>query len=142
MQDVQSVGRKYDVKEVRDGYARNFLFPRALAAPATGSALKTLAADKERAEETRARDYQTYRALVEKMKLTTLTFTMKMGEKGKAFGSITAVKIRDALKKQGIAVDKDWILLEEPIKTTGEHTIQIKLPQDIKTEVKVVVEAE
>lgn len=60
----------------------------------------------------------------------------------RAFGSVTAVKIRDALQKQGIPVEKDWVLLEEPIKTTGEREVEIKFPQEINGKVKVVVEAE
>jgi len=65
-----------------------------------------------------------------------------MGEKGKAFGSITAAKIRDALKKQGIAVEKEWVALDEPIKTMGEHTVEIKFPHGIVGRTKIIVEAE
>lgn len=141
-QDVQNVGRKNEIKEVRDGYARNFLIPQRIAVPATDSALKALAAQKVRREREKSDEYLRYEASVEKLKLTTLRFKMKLGEKGKAFGSITAVKIRDALKKEGIETEKDWILLDEPIKTTGESVVALKFPQDLRAEVKISVEVE
>lgn len=141
-QDTPNVGKKYDVKEVRDGFARNFLIPQKLALPATDGALKALAAQKVRAEREKSEEYQRYQTMAEKLKALVLSFKMKLGESGTAFGSVTAIKIRDALKKEGIEVEKDWISLEEPIKTTGEHTIKVKLPQDMKGEVKVIVETE
>lgn len=142
LQDVQNVGRKNDVKDVSDGYARNFLFPQNLAKPATETAIKILAAKKERAEKEKSEEHQKYKALAEKLKSLTLLFRVKMGGKGRAFGSVTAVKIRDALKKQGVEVQKDWVLLAESIKTTGEKVVKIKFPNDIISEVKIVVEAE
>ena len=142
LQDVQNVGRKHDVKEVHDGYARNFLFARGLAKPATEQALKTLAAEKVRAEREKSEEYQKYKAVVDKLKTIVLQFKVKLGEKGRAFGSVTAVKIRDALKREGIVVEKEWIVLEDSIKTTGERTIAIKLPSGLRSEVKVRVEAE
>lgn len=142
LQDVQNVGRKNDVKDVSNGYARNFLFPQNLAKPATEMAIKILAAKKERAEKEKSEEHQKYKALAEKLKSLALLFRVKMGGKGRAFGSVTAVKIRDALKKQGVEVQKDWVLLAESIKTTGEKVVKIKFPNDIISEVKIVVEAE
>lgn len=142
LQDVPHLGRKYDVKDVSDGYARNFLFPRKLAQPATADALKSLDAKKMRAEKEKSEEYQKYQALAEKLKSLTLTFKVKMGEKGRAFGSVTAVKIRDALKKEKIEVEKEWVDLKEGIKTTGEHTVKIKFPQGVAGEVKITVEKE
>lgn len=142
LQDVQNVGRKSDVKDVSDGYARNFLFPRNLAKPATEQALKNLTAQKSHEEREKSEEYQKSKTLVEKLKSLTLTFKVKIGVKGRAFGSVTAVKVRDALKKKGIEVEKDWVQLEESIKTTGEKTVKIKLPHELVGEVKVAVEAE
>ena len=159
IQDAPNVGRKNEVKDVADGYARNFLFPQNLAKPATEQALKAISAEKAREEREKSEEYQKYKALVDKLKSLTLTFKVrivprptKVGrdpgpeglgrEKGRAFGSVTAVKIRDALKKQGIEVEKDWILLEESIKTSGEKMVKIRLPQEFVGEVKVIVEAE
>jgi len=141
-EDILHIGKRYDVKEVSDGYARNFLLPRKLAEIATESGLKALEARRERAEREKSEECARLQALAEKLKLMQLSFKVKMGEKGKAFGSITPAKIRDALKKQGIAVEKEWILLGEPIKTMGEHTVPIKFPQDVKGEARVIMEAE
>lgn len=142
LKDVPSAGRKYDVKDVSDGYARNFLLPRGLAKVADDAALKALAEKKAREEERRAKEAAEYHTLSEKLEKTTLTFAVKAGEGGKAFGSVTAAQIRDALKKQKITVEKEWITLAESIKTTGEHSVKIQLPYGIAGEVKVVVESE
>ena len=137
-----SIGRRGEVKNVSDGYARNFLFPKNLAKPATDAALKSAEAEKTRIEKEKSAEHEKSTALVEKIKSLVLTFKVKLGEKGKAFGSVTAVKIRDALKKQGVAIEKDWLMLDEPIKTTGEKIVSIKFPQGIIGEVKILVEAE
>lgn len=142
LQEIPKLGHKNEVKNVADGYARNFLFPRKLAKPATEAALKILEEQKAREERERSIEYQKYKALAEKLKSLTLTFKVKIGEKGRAFGSVTAVKIRDALKKQGIEAEKEWIELDEPFKTAGEYAVKIKLPQGLKGEIKIVVEAE
>ena len=142
LQDVLHVGRKGEVKEVSDGHARNFLIPRGLAKPATEAALRGLAAQKERTRRELTEGYQKYKAVAEKLKSLTLNFKLKVGEKGRSFGSVTAVKIRDALKKQGVPVEKEWVLLEEPIKTVGETEVEIKFPQELKGRVKVIVETE
>lgn len=142
LQDIEGVGRKNEVKNVADGYARNFLFPRKLAKVATKEALATLAAVKMREEKERAKEYQKYKAFAEKLGSLVLNFKVKMGEKGRAFGSITAAKIQDALKEKGVQVEKDWILLEEPIKTAGEKKVKIAFPQEIQGEVRIIVEAE
>ncbi|QQG45277.1 MAG: 50S ribosomal protein L9 [Candidatus Sungiibacteriota bacterium] len=142
LQDITTLGKKNDVKDVSDGYARNFLFPRNLAKPATEAALKNLVQQKVREEHEKSEEYQKYKALVDKLKSLTLSFRVRIGEKGRAYGSVTAVKIRDALKKQGIEVNKEWVLLEEPIKTAEEKVVRIKLPQEFKGGVKIIVEAE
>ncbi len=141
-QDVPGVGRKNEVKDVSDGYARNFLFPRNLAKPATEQAIKVLTLQKSREEHEKSEEYQKHKTIEDKLKSLTLTFKVKIGEKGRAFGSVTALKVKQALEKQGINVEKDWIELKESIKTTGEHKIKIKFPQRFSAEVKILVEAE
>lgn len=142
LQDIVHLGEKGNIKDVSDGYARNFLIPRGLAKPASESALKVLAAQKVREEREKSEEYQKYKALVDKLSTLVLQFKVKMGEKGRAFGSITAAKIRDALKKQGVSIEKEWVLLESPIKSTGEKLVKIKFPQGLGGEVKVVIESE
>lgn len=142
LDDLPPLGRKNDVKEVSNGYARNFLFPKKLAKLATPEALKELTSQKEREERKKSEEYQKYNALAERLKPLVLTFKVKVGEKGRTFGSITVVKIHEALKKEGIEAKKEWIELEEPIKTTGEHMVKVKFPHGLEGEIKIKVEAE
>jgi large subunit ribosomal protein L9 len=142
LQDIPSLGRKSDVKDVSDGYARNFLLPRRMAAPATDAALGAISADKSRRERERAAEIAIYTSLVERLRGMTLILKTKVGEKGKAFGAITPTKIRDALKKEGIAVEKEWLVAGEPIKTTGEHAVAVRFPHDIAGKIKVMVQSE
>lgn len=142
LQDVSKVGRKNEVKEVSDGYARNFLFAKNLAKPASAENIKSLESQKIKEENKKSEEYQRYNNLVGKLENISLHFKVKMGEKGRAFGSVTPLKITEALEKQGVGVEKDWILLEDSIKTTGEQKVKIKLPQGLMGEVKILVEAE
>ncbi len=142
LQDVPGLGQKNEVKNAAGGYARNFLFPRGLAKPATETTLKELSALKDRQEREKSQEYENFKALAEKLNSLVLTFKVKVGEKGRAFGSVTAVKIRDALKKEGIRVAKEWVVLEEPIKTAGEKTVEVKFPMGVRGKIKVVFEAE
>ncbi|OHA00659.1 MAG: 50S ribosomal protein L9 [Candidatus Sungbacteria bacterium RIFCSPHIGHO2_02_FULL_47_11] len=142
LQPIPHVGQKDDVKIVADGYARNFLIPKNLAKPATEEALKILVQQKKKTERKRTEVLQKYGELAEKLKSVVLRFKMKTADGGTTFGSVSTVDIQDALKKQGIAVKKDWIQLEESIKTTGEHAVKIKFSQEVVGEVKVAVEAE
>ena len=141
LQDVRNVGRKNEVKEVNDGFARNFLLSKKLALPASDSTVKILNQQKANQEKEKNKEKEKYIQLVEKMKNLFLEFKTKVGEKGKTFGSISSAEIKEALKKKGIAVEKDWIETEH-IKTTGEKIVKISFPQGISGEVKVIIEAE
>lgn len=142
LQDIPKLGQKSEVKEVSDGYARNFLLAKNLAKPATPEALKTLESQKRKEEQERSEEFQKYKASVDKLKSLALNFKVKIGAKGRAFGSVTAAKIQEALGKQGIKVERDWIALEESIKTSGEHSVEVKFPNNLVGKVKIVVEAE
>lgn len=139
--EIPALGKAGDIKSVSDGYARNFLFPKKLAEPATDANLKThsghlmeLAA---REEKERAR----YHKLADDLKSKPLRFAIKIGVRGKAFGSISVQDIVDALIKQGIMAEKSWVELGEGIKTTGEYDVAIKFPHQVKGVLKVIVEA-
>lgn len=142
LKDVPQVARRNDIKEVNGGYARNFLFPKKLAELATSQAIAFFSKQQVVAVEVKNKEETTYKAVAEKLKNTPLVFKMKVGEKGTAFGSVSAAKIADAFKKAHIKVEKEWIELEEHIKTMGEHMVYIKFPHGVIGEVKVVVEAE
>lgn len=142
LQAVAALGRTGDIKDVSDGYARNFLLPQKLAEPATDAAIALLAAKKAQGEQEKSEEEKKYRAAAEKLKTLTLALTVKTGGAGKTFGSVNAAKIQDALRKQGILVEKNWILLASPIKATGGHALDIKFPHGIMGKVQLMIEAE
>jgi len=138
-EDVKSLGKAGEMVRVKPGYARNYLLPQGLAFEATEGNKKRIAA------ETRARSvrHQAERADAERSAATlsavNLTLTGKAGDEGKLFGSITAQDIAEALAAQGHQVDRRRIELEHPIKTLGQHSIQVRLHPDVHAEVRVSV---
>ena len=140
--DVAGVARRHDVKDVSDGYARNFLFLKGFAKVATEGALKTR--EKEMAEQSKkgALQLDQARALAERLKTLTLHFKMKVGAKGRSFGSVGASHIQDELHKKGISIEKEAIELDEPIKTLGEKMVVVRLNSEISEGIKIIVEAE
>lgn len=131
--DVRGVGRKNEVKEVADGYARNFLIARklAVAADASGMAAKSAADAKEQAERDRLQ------ALAQKLAGLTFEFAMKTGEHKEVFGSISKRDIETALREKGIT--EGQVILEHPIKATGEHSVEVSFGKGVKGAMKVVV---
>src|SRR3989344_8621607 len=140
--DVAGVARRNEVKDVSDGYARNFLFLKGLAHVATEGALKTL--EKEIAERSKkgALGLDQARALAERLKTLTLRFKMKVGAKGTSFGSVNTSRIQEELHKKGISVEKEAIELEEPIKTLGEKMVVVRFSPEVSEGIKIIVEAE
>ena len=139
-QDVKGQGKKGEMKEVSDGYARNYLLPRKLAIPATADAINTMNL-KEKAR--RAEEAANRQAAVEmggKLKNVTVKLTAKGGKEGKLFGAITSKEISEALANQfQLDVPKQKIVLDEPIKTTGVYTVRCKLGYEISGELRVEV---
>jgi large subunit ribosomal protein L9 len=141
-EDVGKLGFMGDIVNVADGYARNFLLPKGIAAVADTKNIKSLEHEKRvierRAEKHRA-DAQT---LAEKIAAVTLNLKAKAGEEEKLFGSVTAMDIAEALKAEGFEVDKKKIVIEEPIKRLGSHTASIKVAREVNATVNIEVEAE
>lgn len=141
--DVKGVGKKGDVINVSDGYARNFLFPRKLAIEANESNLKVLEAQKAKEEQKRQEEIQRARELAKKLSEITVEVSVKAGENGKLFGSITSKDISDALKKQhGIEIDKKKIELDEAIKVAGVYNIEVKVYPEVSAKLKVSIKAQ
>ncbi len=141
--DVPNLGQAGDVKNVADGYARNYLIPRGLAVKATSGALREFelrqAAEERREERLAVRA----EALAQRLGNLTLTFEAKAGEKGRLYGSITTVDIADALAREvGEQFDRRKHILSDPIRQVGEHVVPVRLTPDIVAEVKVVVRPE
>lgn len=141
LQEVPKVSKRGEVKDISDGFARNFLFPRNLALPATPQAVKTHHTQLKAKAEREAKERAGFEKLAEQLKTLELSLKIKVGARGQAFGSITAQDLVEELAKQGIAIDKNWIELEQGIKTTGEHAIPVKLPFQILAEIRVIIES-
>lgn len=136
--DVKNVGKKGEVLNASDGYARNFLFPRGLAVEATDGNLKTLEIAKAKEEKKKAEELDKARQLAKRIAELELNLKVKAGDNGKLFGSITSKDISEELKKQhGIEMDKKKIVLEEAIKSSGEYNVEIKVYPEVATSLKV-----
>lgn len=142
-QDVKGQGKKGDMINVSDGYARNFLFPRKLASEATKAAINEMKGQKDAAEYRRQKELEEAKELAAKIESVTVELNAKSGENGKLFGSITTSEIVDVLKMtHHIVVDKKKLVLAEPIKTTGEFEIPVKLYNGVSAKLKVKVETQ
>lgn len=140
LQDVKGTGKKGEVKEVAEGYARNFLFPRKLAQPATQGNLNTLKEKQRLENQKKEEELKNAKELAAKLEKLTITLRAKAGEGGKIFGSITSKQIGQELKKQHqIQVDKKKILLEGPIRTLGVTKVPVKLHPDVTAVLSVHV---
>ena len=142
LKDVQDVGKKYEVKEVKNGYARNFLMPNGLAKPATRQALRWLENQKEIIQKEIEEDLKKAQEIASTIDGLELSIPVKVGEEGQLFESINSQKIADKLKEMGFEVKKSKIMLEEPIKTLGEFPIKINLEHNLEVEIRVIVAGE
>ena len=140
LQDVRGQGKKGEMINVSDGYARNFLFPRKLAQEATADNVNTMRMNDKAKQEKEQRAREEAAALSAKLRDMTLTVYAKGGGAGRLFGSVTSQEISDALKTQeGIELDKRKIVIDDAIKTTGLYTVKVKLGFGIDAVLKVEV---
>jgi large subunit ribosomal protein L9 len=140
-EEVVNLGSIGDVVKVKPGYARNYLLPRGLAVEASSRNLKHLEHQKRLTGDKRLREQKTAHAVGEKLAGVVLGFTLRAGEEGKLFGSVTNLDVHRALEERGFAIERRRILLEEPIKTLGEHTVAIHVGPDVKATLVVTVTA-
>jgi large subunit ribosomal protein L9 len=138
-QDVEKMGRKGDVINVSNGYGRNFLLPKKLAIEVTPSNLKMIEIERTSLKKKVERERLSFQGLIEKLNQVTLSFARRSGDKDVIFGSVSSGDIRDELAKLGFDIDKKKVLLDEPIKRLGNFTVRIKVYQDDRAEVRVVV---
>ena len=139
--EVKGLGRVGDVKDVADGYARNYLLPKGLAIEATGGQLKHLAQEREADKTKRARAHTDAEVLAKRIGAVTLMFKLKAGEQGKTFGSVTAKEIAEALGREvRTEIDKTQVVIHEPLKSLGVHTVEVRLLPDVRAHVTVAVE--
>ena len=140
--NVVGLGAESDQVKVAAGYARNFLFPQGLAIPLTAANKRRLEALRHRRAEREAHEFNTMSELAKSLSKMTLVLTAKTGEDGKMFGSITPGAIADELKHQfEIAIDKKKIHLEHPLRTIGEHAVELRLNPEVTTSLKVRIDS-
>jgi large subunit ribosomal protein L9 len=140
--NIVGLGAESDHVKVAAGYARNYLFPEGLAIPLTSANKRRIEALKQRRAEREAHELNSMSELARSLSKMTLKVVVKTGEDGKMFGSVTPGTIADELKHQfEIALDKKKIHLDHPIKTLGEHEIEMRLHADVHTTLKVIVES-
>ncbi len=140
LKDIKGTGKKGEVVNVSDGYARNYLFPRGLAKEGSEGNLKVLNEQKTAQKIKEDKEFEAAKKLGEEMEKLTVTIYSKAGEGGRLFGSITSKDIADALKKKhDIVVDKRKILLEEGIKALGARYVEIKIHPKVVTKIRVEV---
>jgi large subunit ribosomal protein L9 len=137
--DVQHLGKVGEVVKVKDGYARNYLLPKGLAYPATEANKKRIAYEGERLVKQQAAEKTAAEAEAARLAEVQLTFSAKVGEEEKLYGSITASDIQRKLEELGIKVDKRKIDLAEPIRELGEFNVGIKIHPEVRPEVRVTV---
>lgn len=142
IKDVKAQGKVGDVVDVSDGYARNYLLPNGLAKPATSAALNSIKISKEAEVRRKKIEHDEAVELCKKLAGMTVTVKIKTGANGKLFGSLNTGAISDALKSQGIELDKKKIVLPEPIKALGRYTVTVKPFAEVSGKLSVSVEAE
>ncbi|MDI6592101.1 MAG: 50S ribosomal protein L9 [Patescibacteria group bacterium] len=139
LQDVDKLGKKYEVKEVANGYARNFLIPRGLAKIATEETLKWLKVLKEAEAKKSEEELRKVQELASAIDGQEIIIPVKIGEDGQLFGAITNQKILEKLKEAGFEIKKTQIDLLEPIKELGEFPVKIKFAHNLEAEIKVII---
>jgi len=142
LQDIENVGKKFDVKAVADGHARNFLIPRGLVKNATPEALEWLEMQKEIAAQKAEEELKTIQDLASSLDDLEVTMKVKVGEEGQLFESVNAQGVAERLKEMGFNVKKNQIHLEEPLKELGEFPVKITLEHNLEAEIRVIVTEE
>lgn len=138
-EDVKNLGKMGDIVNVAVGYANNFLIPKKLAVEAITENIKAIEHQKKMIQEKAKKIKNASKDLADKIASLTLNIKAKAGEEEKLFGSITSMDIADALKNEGIDIDRKKILLEEPIKRLGSYSVSIKLHPDITAQLNITV---
>ena len=138
-ENVEKLGRRGEILKVADGYARNYLLPKKLAFEATQANLKRIEQERRVREIHEARDKQEAQALAARLSQLSLTAVRKVGENELLYGSVTNADVGELLEKEGFAIDKRKILLDDPIKSLGIYEVPVKLHHEVTANVKVWV---
>lgn len=138
-QDFETLGKIGQVVDVKDGYARNFLFPRGIAYAALKGNVKALEEEKKSVEKRNLQELKAAESLAAELESVSVTIPVQVGEEDKIFGTVTTQMIADALKEKGQEIDKRKIEIEEPIKSLGIYGVSLKLHPNVSAKIKVWV---
>ena len=141
LKNVKCVANEGDVKDVKEGYAKNFLFKQKLALEATPANMKAHEEKLESLKEQEKLKIAEAKALAEKLKAAKIEFNQKAGDTGRLYGAVTSQEISDALAKIGIHIDKKLFDIKEPIKEAGTHTVKVNIYKEVKSQLTVVINA-
>lgn len=139
LQDIENLGKKYEIKDVKNGYARNFLLPKGLAKIATEEVLKWLETQKEIIEKKAGEELKKTEEAVSKIDGMEVIIPVKIGEKDQLFEKITNQKISEKLKEMGFEIKKSQIELKEPLEELGEFSIKVKFEHNLEAEIRVII---
>jgi large subunit ribosomal protein L9 len=139
---VDNLGKRGEIVKVADGYARNYLLPRKLALKATDGNRKHVERERKIVEAREAAEKVQAEAIAARLAMIDITITRRVGETDQLYGSVTAVDIADYLKTKGFEIDRRKLILPEPIKAVGEHTVPLKLHREVSVPLKVRVAKE
>ena len=139
LQDVKGQGKKGQLVDVSDGYARNYMLPRKMAIEATADNINTMRMNDKARQEKEQRGREAAAALAAKLRELTLEVRCKGGGAGRLFGSVTSQEVSDALKAEGVELDRRKIVIDEPIKTVGLYTVKCKLGYEISAPLRLEV---
>lgn len=142
LEDIEKIGKKNEVKEVKDGYARNFLIPQGLVKPATENTLKRLEELKEQEKEKDKEELEETQKIANQLESTDIIIPVRIGDKGQLFEKITEQKVSEKLKELGFEVKKNQVDLEAPIEELGEFQVKIKLDHNLESEITITITEE
>lgn len=138
-QNMDDLGKIGDIVNVSDGYARNYLIPKGLAAEASNKTIQSVEHERKRILQKAEKEKHRAAAMMEKLSGVNCTIARRVGEQEKLFGSVSTKDIETALKEQGLEIDRKAVVMAEPIKALGEFPVKIKLPAGLSAEIKVLV---
>ena len=142
LEDVEGVAQGGEVKDVKNGFARNYLLPQNLAAPATHNNLQRIGKLQRQADVDSVQKFEDMRTVAEGIEGTEIIMEMRAGANDRLYGSVTGTMVADSVSEEtGVSIERRWVQLDNPIRETGEFDVSIRLHSDVSANVKVIVQA-